>query len=104
MSGSTRSDISATLNLLLQFSQSPHRGHLDSTCYVLQYLAGCPSLGICFCERCALILSAFAAWPKGPGVYTDANWGPQDASQPSSDPVVAAAETVLVRECRSLCV
>lgn len=33
----------------------------------------------------------------------DTGWGPQDVSQPSKDPVVAATQTVLVAECRFLC-
>lgn len=103
LSGSMRPGISVTLNLLSQFSHSPHEGHWESVRYVFRYLAGFPLHGVRFCEQRASTLHSFAAWLKGEGVYTAANWDPQDALQPSKDPAVAATQMVSVNKCRSLC-
>lgn len=105
LTGLTRPDISAVLNLLAQFTQSPHSGRMASAKCVLHYLAGTSLYGICFSERHALTLHAYAAWPWDGTevVYTNAGWGPQDALHPPKDPARAALKTVTVAECRSLC-
>jgi hypothetical protein len=104
LSLSTRPDITPVTSLLAGHLANPSQGHLDHAKHVLQYLKGTPTWGIRFTqpptqynptdfdpEGC---LKGFAAWPtKDDGVpkiasfnrldvYTDSNWGPQDASHP----------------------
>ena len=83
---STRPDINVATKLLSQFNSRPSPGHMDSAKYVLRYLKSCSSHGIWFTQGDERLTGHVGI----PGVcspdelitFTDACWGPQDASQP----------------------
>jgi len=79
----TRPDLSTVVSLLAQHQSSPSSGHLDAAKYVVKYLANTKNLGIYFTSRKHPVLESFFHFPSTPKVMSmsDANWGPQDASQ-----------------------
>ena len=87
---STRPDLSVIYSCLASYQNAPTQGHLDAALFVLRYLGGCPDLGILYSQREASRLHSFVAWPDEPrhlhppGLeeFSDANWGPQDATDP----------------------
>ena len=91
----SRPNISAVTILLSKFSHDPSPGHYESARHVLRYLQGTLDRGICFTEGGSPV-QVNVAFPMHDGVYTDANWGPQDASHPKPD------ETVDIEDCQSL--
>ena len=97
---STRPDISVAVSLLAQHNAHATPAHLLGAKYVLRYLTGSTSHGISFTSRSAdSYLSTTFGWPKDDSAlstYTDANWGPQDASKPKP------ADSITLNECRSL--
>ena len=97
---STRPDISVAVSLLAQHNAHATPAHLLGAKYVLRYLTSSTSHGISFTSRSAdSYLSTTFGWPKDDSAlttYTDANWGPHDASTPKP------ADTITLNECRSL--
>jgi hypothetical protein len=81
-----RPDIATVVSLLAQHQSEPSPGHLDSALYVVNYLASTKTLGIYFTSRRQSKLESFLHFPISSPVLSmaDANWGPQDASIPSS--------------------
>jgi hypothetical protein len=77
-----RPDISTAVSLLAQHQINPSPGHLESACYVAQYLANTKSLGIYFTSCHRSIVESFLHFPLPDQilVMSDAHWGPQDAS------------------------
>jgi hypothetical protein len=98
---STRPEITAAVSLLSRHLTDPSNSHLESARYVLGWLKGTADHGIRFTqgESCT---EGLTAWPDRPLndalslVFTDANWGPQDASHPKP------GETIDEEEVRSL--
>ena len=97
LSTSTRPDLCVAVSLLSQFSHNPSEGHLDAARYVLRYLQGTKDYGVRFTQnRC--FTDHIEDWvhrPLGTSeciAFTDANWGPQDASHPPPDRVVHITE------------
>jgi hypothetical protein len=91
----TRPDVSMAVSLLSSYSHNPSHGHYESAKRVLAYLQGTLDQGIRFTQD-GPPLSANVSFPTNNGDYTDANWGPQDASHPLGD------ETVTLSEVQSL--
>jgi hypothetical protein len=92
----TRPDISTAVSLLSSYSHNPSQTHYESAKRVLAYLQGTLDRGIRFTQGGAPV-SVNISFPTDDGVYTDANWGPQDASHPTSE-----LETVTIQEVQSL--
>ena len=91
----SRLDISAVTILLSRFSHNPSLGHYEWAKYVLKYLKGTLDRGIRFTQGGSPV-EINVAFPTHDGVYTDANWGPQDASHPKGD------EKMDIEDCQSL--
>ena len=98
---STRPEITAAVSLLSRHLTNPSSPHLDSAKYVLSWLKGTLDHGIRFTQgECCT--EGLTAWPERPLgdplslTFTDANWGPQDASHPKP------GETIEEEEVRSL--
>ena len=85
---STRPDIATITNILSKYTAQPTLKHLDHARYVIKYLIGSKSQGICFSSKHNSSLQSFVKFPiNNPQISTmcDANWGPQDASVPRTD-------------------
>jgi len=78
----TRPDISTAVSLLAQHQSNPSPGHLDAAHYVFQYLSHTKNLGIYFSSSRHIKLESFLHFPVMQPLVpmSDANWGPQDAS------------------------
>jgi hypothetical protein len=90
---STRPDITAAVSLLSRHLTNPSQPHLDSARYVLSWLKGTLDHGIRFTQgECCT--EGLTAWPERPVddplslTFTDANWGPQDASHPKPGEII----------------
>jgi hypothetical protein len=87
---STRPDLAVSVSLLSQFMQDPSKGHLDAGKRVLAWLSGTRIHGLRFTQG-GKFTENLVAWVDKPEPtslaesYTDANWGPQDASHPRED-------------------
>jgi hypothetical protein len=91
----TRPDISAVTHLLFRHSHKPYYGHYEAAKRVLAYLKGTLDRGIRFTQGGSPVCIT-VAFPMEDGAYTDANWGPQDASHP------LPGETVVIEDAQSL--
>jgi hypothetical protein len=87
----TRPDISTAVSLLSSYSHDPSHSHYESRKHVLAYLQGTLDRGIRFTQGGSQI-SAHISFPTEDGAYTDANWGPQDASHPTGHKTVTLEE------------
>jgi hypothetical protein len=78
----TRPDISTIVSLLAQHQSMPSPGHYDAALYVAHYLATTRNLGIYFTSMRSSTLESFLHFPLPQQLLSmsDANWGPQDAS------------------------
>ena len=91
----TRPDISTVTKLLARHNQNPSEGHYQAAKRVLAYLKGTMDRGIRFTQGGNSVdgrLHALTSFPTEDGAYTDANWGPQDASHPKPDETVDETE------------
>jgi len=90
LSTQTRPDITTITNMIAPYQSNPSPGHLEAAKYVLRYLKGTPNLGISFTSRPQTKLESFVKFPvplTQLQPFSDANWGPQDASVPKpTDP------------------
>ena len=97
----TRPEITTAVRLLSRRTKNPTTQHLDSAKRVLQWLGGTRTHGIRFTQGEAFA-KGIVAWVDRPAdvtsttTYTDANWGPQDAS------TALPGQTITDDECRSL--
>ena len=102
LSINTRPDIAVAYKLLSQFNSNPSQGHLDAAKYVLRYLKGTSTHGICFAQDDNLLHACIGLPPeindKDIILFTDSNWGPQDASKPKENDT----HTVTMEELRSI--
>jgi hypothetical protein len=94
LQGQSRPDISAVVHLLAQHSHKPSGGHYKAAKRVLAYLQGTIDRGIRFTQGGSPVC-VNVAFPIDDGIYTDANWGPQDASHPKPN------ETVCIQDAQS---
>ena len=98
----TRPDINTAYSLLSQFNNKPSPGHWDSVKHVIRYLKGTASHGIWF-KQGENRLQGHVAIPeelRGEEtiLFTDSNWGPQDASKPTEH----ETRTVSMEELKSV--
>jgi hypothetical protein len=79
----TRPDLSTVVSLLAQHQSSPSPGHYDAALYVVKYLATTRHLGLFFTSARSSTLESFLHFPIQQALLSmsDANWGPQDATQ-----------------------
>jgi hypothetical protein len=80
----TRPDLSTIVSMLAQHQSNPSTGHMESAQYAAKYLAHTKHLGIYFISCKRPIIESFLHFPLNPSnllAMTDANWGPQDATQ-----------------------
>jgi len=79
----TRPDLSTVVSLLAQHQCSPSPGHYEAALYVAKYLSTTKNLGIYFTSVKRATLESFLHFPLPATVLSmsDANWGPQDATQ-----------------------
>ena len=98
LNGSTRPDLCVVIKLLTQFNSHPLPAHLAAARYVLQYLHQSRTRGISYSSTGSNLSGSISYPCTNPAAtgYTDASWGPQDASTPSS------TDTIIIDECRSL--
>jgi Reverse transcriptase (RNA-dependent DNA polymerase). len=88
LSTQTRPDIATITNLIAQYQSEPSPGHLEAAKYILRYLKGTAELGISFTSFPQSSLQSFVKFPIDPNrihPFSDANWGPQDASVPKQN-------------------
>ncbi len=86
LSTQTRPDIATITNMIAKYSSNPSPGHIDAAKHVIKYLKGTKNLGIRFSSKDSKPLESFVKFPVDPSKltpFTDANWGPQDASKPN---------------------
>ena len=86
LSTQSRPDLATITNILAQHNANPSHGHIKAAKYAIQYLKGTKDLGIAFSSRPNTTMESFVKYPVDPSELlpmTDANWGPQDASQPN---------------------
>ena len=100
---STRPDIGIAHKLLCAHLQSPSSSHMTAVKHVLRYLKGSATRGIRFKSQGSHgELTGYYDYPIActtkATAYCDANWGPQDASQPTE----ANKLDLTIDECRSL--
>ena len=77
-------DLSTKVSILAQHQNNPSHGHMESARYAAKYLAHTKHLGIYFTSCKRPIIESFLHFPLGPSnilAMSDANWGPQDATQ-----------------------
>jgi hypothetical protein len=83
----TRPDLATVVTLLAQHQSNPSTGHLEAAHYATKYLAHSKTLGLYFTSNSRTTLESFLHFPVHPTTLlpmSDANWGPQDASQTKS--------------------
>jgi hypothetical protein len=96
LSCSTRPEITATVSLLSRHLMDPSSTHMDSARYVLSWLKGTAEHGLRFTQG-GSCTEGLVNWPDRPVddplslVFTDANWGPQDASRPKPHELIDTA-------------
>ena len=102
LSINSRPDISTAYSLLSQFNANPSPGHMDAAKYVLRYLKHTASYSIWFRQGENRLHGTVAIPDELCGdkllTFTDANWGPQDASKPREN----KTQTVTLNELRSI--
>jgi hypothetical protein len=79
--------ISAVTHLLARHTNKPSAGHYVAAKRVLSYLKGTLDRGIRYTQGGSPVCVNIA-FPIRDGAYTDANWGPQDASHPKDGELV----------------
>jgi hypothetical protein len=79
----TRPDLSTVVSLLAQHQSTPSPRHLEAARYAIKYLASTKTLGIYFTSLKRSTLESFLHFPLPNQILSmsDANWGPQDATQ-----------------------
>ena len=85
LSTATRPDIATITNILSAYLHKSTPSHLAAVKHVIKYIKGTTDLGICFSTFKKENLEAFIKFPIDQSKilpFTDANWGPQDASVP----------------------
>lgn len=79
----TRPDLSTVVSILAQHQNNPSPGHMEAARYATKYLAHTKNLGIYFTSQKRTQLESFLHFPVDKNLLSmsDANWGPQDATQ-----------------------
>jgi hypothetical protein len=107
----TRPDLATVFSLLSTNMHCPSPGHIDAVKYVGKYILSTMDLGLHFSSKTNFTLESFihfplanddsTSTPTSPPLngFSDANWGPQDASQPSE----SNTRSVSIDETKSIC-
>jgi hypothetical protein len=111
----TRPDLATIFSLLATRMHCPSPGHLEAAKYVGRHILSTLDLGLLFSTRATSTLETFIHFPISDNTNTtntsdnslsspittfcDANWGPQDASHPSSSNL----RPVSIHESKSIC-
>ncbi len=85
LSTSTRPDISTITNIMSQYVSKPNKHHITQAKRVIKYLKGSKTLGVSFSSKIDKRLESHVKFPIDQSTVTtmcDANWGPQDQSNP----------------------
>jgi hypothetical protein len=105
LSLNTRPEITVLVSLLSSHLHNASAGHLDAAKYVLSWLGGTRNHGIRFTQG-GKFAEGLISWADRDAEFdtslsqnwTDANWGPQDASHPNP----ARPQTIVKEEVRSI--
>jgi hypothetical protein len=94
----THPNISTAVSLLSSYSHNPTKTHYEAGKRVIAWLQGTLDRGIQFTQGVNVYfpIDPNASFPTADGVYTNTNWGPQDASHPHD------GETTSINEVQSL--
>jgi hypothetical protein len=99
----TRPEISTAVSLLSSYSHNPTFDHYEAAKRVLVWLQETLDRGIRYTQggtstsvNMSFHIDPNSAFPTSDGIYTDADWGPQDASHPKD------GETTSINEVQSL--
>jgi hypothetical protein len=105
----TRPNVTTVCSLLASSQCCPSPGHLDAAKYVGRYLKATAGLGLLYSSRTNSQLEGYVYFPtpnktaSGTHLsvlaFADANWGPQDASLPSS----FTSREISLDETKSIC-
>ena len=111
----TRPDLATIFSLIASHTNNPSPGHLDAIKHLGRYIKSTADLGLLFSSRRNVPLESYVHFPvntqddlplggTAPTIisYCDANWGPQDASLPSTlchTPI----RSISTHETRSIC-
>jgi hypothetical protein len=105
----TRPDVTTVCSFLASSQCCPSPGHLDAAKYVGRYLKATASLGLLYSSCSNSQLEGFVYFPtpnndsSGTNLsllaFADANWGPQDASKPSTE----FTREISLDETKSIC-
>jgi hypothetical protein len=105
LSLNTRPELCVPVSLLSSHLQNPSLGHLEAAKHVLSWLSGSRNFGIRFTQGGAFAAGLVSWVDKSEidittlsQIWTDANWGPQDASHPRPDVI----QYITPKEVRSL--
>mmetsp|Transcript_2888 Transcript_2888/g.4074 ORF Transcript_2888/g.4074 Transcript_2888/m.4074 type:complete len:322 (-) Transcript_2888:372-1337(-) len=85
LSSCTRPDITTITNILAKYTTRPTPKHIEHVKHVIRYLKDTKSLGITFSSKSNNTkLESYVKFPLPSTIsaFCDANWGPQDQSQP----------------------
>ena len=85
LSTQTRPDLATIANVLAQHNHKASSGHIDVAKCAIRCLKGTRHKDISFSSKSNHTLESFIQFPLDPDNITnfsDANWGPQDASKP----------------------
>jgi hypothetical protein len=91
----TRPNLGVVSSLLSAYAHKPSIGHYESAKHALAYLKGTLNRGIRYTQEGADLFTE-TYFPISDGTYTDANWGPQNASKPRE------GETITLEEVKSI--
>jgi hypothetical protein len=81
----TRPDLCVATSILAQYNKQPSSGHYDAARYVLKYILGTIDHGMWLTHRPNTALVNFIGFVPPPNItFSDANWGPQNASIPAA--------------------
>jgi hypothetical protein len=81
----TRRELCVATSLLAQYNKQPSSGHYDAARYVLKYILGTIEHGLRFTHKPSTTLVNFIGFVPTPNTtFSDANWGPQNASVPAA--------------------
>jgi len=104
----TRPDLATVFSLVATHMHKPSPGHIEAVKYVGKYISSTIDLGLQFSSSPNHCLESYIHFPIDPisnsssptvTSFCDANWGPQDASSPSS----SNTRNVSINESRSIC-
>jgi hypothetical protein len=103
----TRPDLATIFSQLATHMHCPSPGHIEAAKYVGRYIHSTLDLGLVFSTKNFTTLETFIHFPLPEpsssslpiSTFCDANWGPQDASHPSSTNTCPAS----IQESKSIC-